>query len=171
MSSLDRLALVCKIMLDQRILDLRSENEALRLKLFWKDHGKNKLRDRMAQANQMGPNCMCIACAVSGRMDEEAETVHSSCTFKEWFEGLLSKCGLTCITGVDMVPVGPHMSCDCGNYVYDVNSHFHHLTNDDWVAWMYGAKLWKAQSVSDPELQKLKKLFEILDPATDDSDA
>jgi len=36
---------------------------------------------------------------------------------------------------------------------------------------MYGAKLWKAQSVSDPELQKLKKLFEILDPATDDSDA
>ena len=31
---------------------------------------------------------------------------------------------------------------------------------EDWDCFTYGAKLWKAKSVDDPEIQKLKLLFE-----------
>ena len=35
MSAVDRLALVSKILLDQRFLELKRENERLTLSLFW----------------------------------------------------------------------------------------------------------------------------------------
>jgi len=164
--SLDRLALVSKIMLDERVVALRQENERLRLQLFWKDHGKSQLEEYMAQANQSGPNCNCLACAVSGRMDpgnSQTLPLGSECMFKPWFEDILVKCDMICVTGVpaEMEPAVQHMSC--GNFVYDVDADFHHLTRDDWFVWLYGAKLWKAQSVNDPEVLKLKRLFEVLE--------
>lgn len=166
--SLDRLALVSKILLDERVVALRQENERLRLQLFWKDHCVSELKQLMQQANISEPNCHCLACGACGRLDPESRQIlptGSTCTFKPWFENLAAECGLTCVTGVDkeMEPVGTHVSCMLGNWVYDVDFHFHHLARDDWVSWQYGAKLWKAKSVNDPEVLKLKRLFEALE--------
>jgi len=164
--SLDRLALVSKIMLDERVIALRKENELLRLQLFWKQHCNSELKRLMEQANQSGPNCSCLSCAISGRADPEGGPIlpwGSSCTFKPWFENLLARCDMACVVGVGAEPITQHMSCECGNWVYNVDAHFHHLARGDWVAWVYGAKLWKAQSANDPELLKLKRLFEILE--------
>ena len=166
--SLDRLALVSKIMLDERVIALRKENELLRLRLFWKDHCDSQLKKLMEQANESGPNCNCLACGACGRVDPESRQFRpmgSTCTFKPWFENLVSGCDMTCITGVsrDMEQVVQHMSCERGDWLYDVDAHFHNLARDDWVAWVYGAKLWKAQSADDPELLKLKRLFEALE--------
>ena len=165
--SLDRLALVSKIMLDERVIALRKENELLRLQLFWKNHRKSELQKLMGEANQSRPNCNCLSCAVSGRLDPESSQTlprGAPCTFKPWFENLLVGCDMTCVTGMgEEESVTQHMSCDCGNWVYNVDAHFHNLARDDWVAWVYGAKLWKAQSANDPELLKLKRLFEVLE--------
>jgi len=166
--SLDRLALVSKIMLDERVIALRKENELLRLQLFWKDHCDSQLKILMEQANQSGPNCSCLACGACGRMDLESRQIRpmdSTCKFKRWFENILASCDMTCVTGVfkGMEPAGQHMSCVRGDCPYDVDAHFHHLAHEDWVSWIYGAKLWKAQSVNDPELLKLKRLFEVLE--------
>ena len=150
------------------IRTLRRENEELKLRLFWKDHHDDRLKDLMCDANQSGedsPQCHCLACSVAGRVDEEGggTTRTPVCAFRPWFDALLEECGLTCETGVPegMEPVGPHMACNDGqgNRVYDVDAHFHHIARHDWFAWTYGAKLWKAQSADDAELQKLQRLF------------
>jgi hypothetical protein len=155
--------------LDKEVIHLRRENEALRLKLFWKDHNRSHLQKLMCEANQadQGPHCSCWYCAVSGRLDEDQEAVRVDCKFKPWFEELLTQCGLTVETGVQIgqEPMGPHMSMDDGNFVYDVDAHFHHLTRDDWFQWTFGARLNKAKSADDPELAKLHTLFVLLDRA------
>jgi hypothetical protein len=177
---LDRMALISRLLLHPRLLHLRQEfeqlkeeNEALKLTLFWKDHCRSKLQELMVACNLNGPQCTCLSCAVSGRMDEEQRSMPwgTRCTFKDWFEQELDKHGLTAVTGVhstDQKPLPSPMACDEGNTVYDVDAHFHHLTRDDWFMWQYGAKLWKAQRVTDPELQKLSALFQSLSAAACD---
>ena len=160
---LDRLALISKLLFEPRVLELRAENEALKLKLFWKEHSKAELEKLMVACNANIVHCKCLSCAASGRMDEEhtAEPWGAICHFKQWFEEQLLKHGLSSETGVhvNQEPIGPHMCCDDGNRLYDVDAHFHHLARDDWVIWMYGAKLWKGKAVTEPELMKLQALF------------
>ncbi len=71
---------------------------------------------------------------MSGRKEDEEETLSwvAACKFKPWFEELLT--GLTTETGVHLGQelIGSHMSIPDGNFVYDVDAHFHHLTRDDW---------------------------------------
>lgn len=157
---LDRLALISKLLLEPRLLELRNENERLKLELFWKTHSMSKLKRLMEACNQ---ECRCLSCAVSGRMEEHCRAMPwgTHCKFKAWFDQQLAMHGLTSIQGVQINqdPVCQHMSCDDENWVYDVDSHFHHLTRDDWVTWMYGSKLWKAKTVNDPEVLKLQALF------------
>ncbi len=75
-----RLALVSKLLLDREVIQLRAENERLRLELFWKDHTVEKLREAMVAANQsnMGPKCACMVCAISGRRDPDHDLMEPS---------------------------------------------------------------------------------------------
>lgn len=52
--------------------------------------------------------------------------------------------------------------------------HFHVIEHPEytwayscWTKWVYGAKLWKAQTTQDPELLKLTALFETLSKMKD----
>ena len=47
MNGVERLALVSKILFDTRLLELKRENEALKLKLFWKEHNPSHLKAAM----------------------------------------------------------------------------------------------------------------------------
>jgi hypothetical protein len=153
------------------VMQLRKKNKELQL--FWKTHRKSNLQQLMKKANNnsndpSAPKCTCLSCTVAGRLDKKVAKAlpwGAPCTFKPWFEQLLAEHGLTCAVGVPdgMESLEPHMSDDCQNGVYDVDAHFHHLTRDDWFTWMYGAKLWKAKSADDPELQKLRRLFEAME--------
>ncbi len=149
---------------------LEAELEALKLKLFWKDHNKSQLELAMQYANQdatKGPGCACIACAVSGRMDEEQDAKGFDCTFKPYFEAKLKECGLTFERFEDEAvgKVGAH---DAADWIYANDAHLVFLT-DDWHAFSYGAKLWRAASSNDAELQKLARLFVCLE-TTEDND-
>jgi hypothetical protein len=53
----DKLALVSKVLLDQRFLELKQENEQLKLQLFWKEYNMFRLVKLISMANRYGgPN-------------------------------------------------------------------------------------------------------------------
>ena len=148
--------------------DLEKQITELKLKIFWKEHCTGQLKLVMENANQNGPDCACLVCAVSGRKDEEkdAEPFPSVCAFKPNFEALLTECGLT-IGYCDGVPVCEHESeprrIRATSSMISTRI-FVHVGRDDWFGFVYGAKLWRATTSDDPELQKLVSLFERLQP-------
>jgi hypothetical protein len=131
------------------LLELQRENEALKLRLFWTEHSPQQLRKAMRSANQVkgGPQCYCGTCCVTGRYEGEY-VENKECTFKDWFEQMLTD---------------HEMSIGCGTYKAPfIDHHFSNLSGGLWLNWTYGSRLWKARSVSDPELAKLKSLFKTL---------
>jgi hypothetical protein len=158
---------------EKYINDILIENQTLKIKLFWKDYNLNKLKEAMRFANidGIGPKCACLACAVTGRKDDEANDSDPwVCTFKPWFEEQMKSLQMTvewsrhqnrndfhdCLNG--------DVETNCGNAsIWDDESHFAHFSSrDDWHWFTYGSKLWSATSIEDPELAKLKSLFKIL---------
>ena len=167
MNGVERLALVSKILFDTRLLELKRENEALKLKLFWKEYNPCHMNAAMYLANTAdgGPSCSCLACAVSGRYaSDDFEVVERKpCVFKAWFEQVLREHDMSIAVGLPAVPVWVNgIVVDSHNDVLDDGQHFTNLGADDWVSWTYGSKLWKATSVRDPELAKLQRLFRTL---------
>ena len=163
--SLDKLISVSKIFMDARVAELRSENENLRLQLFWKDYNVQSLRDVMERANNWpnSPKCNCLSCAVSGRIDQDVSTDNARvCTYVPWFEEKFVACGLTSGYALPTSTYHPHMS-DTWNSVCDVDCHLVNIGRGDWVFFKYGKRLYQAQTVDDPELKKLQNLFHQLD--------
>ena len=169
MQGVERLSLVAKVLMDTRLLELKRENEELKLKLFWRDHNPSMLRQAMAVANMVngGPRCSCLACIVGGRCangtrgfapyafahEYEHQLVmtphdrcHIRCQFKPWFEEKIREAGMS--VGFDALR--------------DDGQHFSNLGSVDWNTFVYGSRLWKASSTADPELGKLEKLFHAL---------
>ncbi len=129
---------------------LKSENEALKLKLFWKEYGPKQLNAAMSAANQVkgGPECYCLPCALTGRYEGQYWEPKEYCAFKEWFEKVLTDHEMSIGEGTPDVPISDH--------------HFSNLSGGIWLRWTYGSRLRKARSVRDPELAKLKSLFKTL---------
>ena len=164
MSHIDKLALISKLILDERVLELRREIEALRLELFCRDHNIGRLTALMREANR----CECCQCEFVGiycPTIPRVTTLVQTCIFDDWFHSLIVSCGMTVGELQDnQSSVDFHMSHAYnldGQRVYDVDAHFYQR-HEIFSFWKYGSKLWKAKSVNDPELQKLKRLFERL---------
>ena len=174
MNGVERLTLVSKILFDTRLLELKRENEALKLKLFWKEHNPSHLNAAMCSANTAddGPSCSCLSCANSGRYEvrydgEVAEK--KPCVFKPWLEQVLREHDMSVGLGLPVVSIWVDGSVvDDHNNVLDDGQHFSNLGSHDWVCWTYGSKLWKATSVRDPELAKLERLFRTLNTLGED---
>ncbi len=168
MNGVERLAAVSKILFDTRLLELRRENEALKLKLFWKEHNPCHMNAAMYLANTAdgGPSCSCLACVITGRhVDDRDEPYPLTCTFKSWFEQVLQEHDMSTLVGLPDVPIWVDgRVVDDHNNVLDTDHHFVHVfaSNGTVSGWVYGSKLWKATSVRDSELAKLQRLFRTL---------
>ena len=179
MQGVERLSLVAKVLMDTRLLELKRENEELKMRLFWKEHNPSMLRQAMAAANmgEGGPACSCLQCIVGGRCADGTrgyapyaftheydghivmpayDRCHLRCQFKPWFEQKIRESGLS-VRDADGIVVGD------GAGALDDGHHFIHMGRVDWNAWVYGSRLSKASSVADQELQKLQKLFRALE--------
>jgi hypothetical protein len=163
-----KLKFVKVIDLIQENVELKEENETLKLRLFWKEHNPEELNAAMHLANTAvgGPGCSCLACAVSGRHVSDSGQVAEKkpCTFKPWFEQVLREHDMSIGHGLPDVPVWVDGGVvNSYNDVLDDGQHFSNLASQDWFCWTYGSKLWKATSVDDPELAKLHRLLYYLD--------
>jgi hypothetical protein len=161
MDQASRLSLVSKVLFDRELIELRKENEKLKLTIFWHKHGVDSLRNLMAKANKLHPQCLCVYCTFCGRTRQYDDGVE--CTFKPWFENKLRECGLKTHQGYPNNVVQLDHECS-GNtrYVLDMNVHFIDMATGFWTWFTYGASLWKASSINDPELKKLELLFQEL---------
>ena len=181
MQGVERLSLVSKVLMDTRLLELQRENEELKLKLFWTEHNPSMLKQAMAVANRMvgGPRCACLACIVGGRCEDgtrgfapypfahayddhlvmsQYDRCHLQCQFKPWFENKIREAGMS--VWASTVFVDGYVIH--ANDAQDTGQHFSNLGIQDWNTWVYGSRLCKATSAGDPELGKLKTLFETL---------
>lgn len=175
--SVGNLLSVAKVLYDQSFFELVKENASLKLQIFWKDYNLAKLKEAMQLANSINTMCPCVACGMAGRNDYSEQSTGMACTFKPWFENHLASLGMTIQWSTFKNENRQHICLNGSeNYSYgactwDDDSHFSHFSSkDDWVWFTYGSKLWKAESVNDPELQKLKSLFLILSKDIDDSE-
>ncbi len=123
----------------------------------------------MREANKNHVDCKCVSCVCYGRYDgNDTDSDRWTCLFKQWFENQIASCDMEVLPGATNQLCVQHDSSP--DWVVDLEAHFvsnaqAHLTSragEDWDCFTYGAKLWKATSADDPELMKLKKLFEIL---------
>ncbi len=134
-----RLALCSHVFYEKEIIEQRHEIESLKLKLFWKDFDIFKLQEAIKRA--------C-------RRHVWSSSEHSMLDW-DWFywaSPIIQSCGLE-VEVVDWQP-GDHATLPPQVHL---DTHFvcrklYHITS-------YGTKLWKATSVEDPELKKLKALF------------
>jgi hypothetical protein len=149
-SQIARLTTVAHVLYDREVLELRQknerlwreneklhlENEALKLGIFWKYHHVEKLRFAMFVYSSRHPNL-----------------ASDNVILNAWVEPMLQNCGLE----VESV----HNQLTFYNSEQsDLDTHIVCSSPFKFVA--YGTKLWKAKSVDDPELQKLKALFDAL---------
>ena len=132
---------------------LRAKIEELELKLFWKTYTKEFLKELMTFTNQkkLDPSCRCLSCRIAGRISDDYDgppTTHhhqyGHCVFKAYFEDLLDQNGL--IFGRE-------------NDEGSDELHFILEGRGDWVFWRWGRRLESTKSVKEPDLTKLRSLF------------
>jgi len=138
---ISRLTTVAHILYDREVLELRQENEKLheeirefKLKLFWKCHDIDTLRSIIRVYYRRNTN------------------LHTSCS-NDWIESMLQDCELEVVSIGCLLPYR-------GSEQIDLDTHL--VCSYPYLFVGYGAKLLEATSIDDPELKKLKALFDAL---------
>lgn len=157
----DRLACVCNMIMDQRVIDLRKENEELKLQVYWRDYNVLSLRDILNSAHVYAPGastCKCMPCCVSGFSSEVADANPDvECAIAKWFKGMAERHGLTVEPLHSDSKYVQHPSSPVS--VYDQDCHIVRLRVGDFSYYSFGARIWKARTVANSELRKLEALF------------
>ena len=167
MQGVERLSIVSKVLFDSRLIELRRENEALKLeqkrkidavklkqkhtidalklKVFWLEHNDMQLKEILAWANTSygGPKCYCERCYWAGRFGfspDQRILPNVNCSFIPWFENE--------IVDFDMTSSVSHYN--------DITTHFAIDPNGD-----CNFSLWLLQipTCEHPELRKVYDLF------------
>lgn len=151
------LTLASKAFMDTRFLELKNENERLKLERFWQTYGADKLSKQLSSFHSRMNLlvCGCVSCEEYERFeptDDEGEaewlaTAYADerwewCRYQQWFEEFLDD-----------------EEMDVGRGYHPM--HFHIYGNKEWF-WGYGSKFMNARSVADPELRKLEGIFDVL---------
>jgi hypothetical protein len=170
----DKLACVSRVMFDQRVLDLRKENEELQAKVAQYEYGHKMLLEQLVYANsgREGCVCHCSACFVSKRFDTDdgLDKFPKSCLFNntrvtadmEEKECLVKKCLVLHAENLGFEVAKLNMP-----YHSDVPDTCHIIlwTRPDNFYWTveYGQGLKSKDFHKNPLLDKLKELFKIID--------
>jgi len=146
-----RLALVSKVLCDRELIEMRQENErqrheinALKLELFWREYDISKLRRIISLVR--------IHYRTRDNITDQTDwTLH--------IEPIMREFGIV-VQITDDNPTRGIFEEPFGEYYMPRSELDVHLTcTRHYTITSYGAKLWKAKSVDDPELLKLKALY------------
>ena len=95
MSSIDKLALTCRLLYDQRVLEQRKEIEMLEVKYFFRGYTYDILKKGTRELNLNNIRCKCRGCKKAGRTRfGDTVDVEAACTFGPWFDNVLHERGL-----------------------------------------------------------------------------
>ena len=95
MASIDKLALTCRLLYDERVLEQRKEIERLKVKLFFRDYTHETLLEATKNLNHANTRCKCSGCKRAGRIHHsDVEDKGAACTFGPWFDKVLYERGL-----------------------------------------------------------------------------
>lgn len=170
LASVDRFRTVAKILMDARLQEVIEENRKLKLALFWKTYSMAQLRKKIASSIQHRVKCKCRSCNFCGKANE-FNGEWDECDVTRRFEQIARDCGLSSAVECWDSGIVPIIDEDLGEEFDDEVQFFCagdvHIvlpgSFSDWAVLGYGEKLNRAKSIEDPELLKLKKLFETLD--------
>lgn len=160
---LERLALVSKVFVDTRLLELKRENERLKLELFWRTYSERILHEELYKFHSTRKlvHCWCVSCVKHGRshLDQDETEYYAAlpvsqtrrckpCQYRAWFEEFIKDMDMEFTYGAD--------------YGVDaVHFRFMDAGAGHWF-WVYASRLYKSRSVTDPDLRKLEWIFENL---------
>jgi hypothetical protein len=169
--SVDRLSVVCKTLLDQRFLDMRQENEELRAESAWNKYGEEVLDKWMPSVNQVYIDevCTCKSCFLSGRFEMarldniyRPYAIHGYDGLKESHECIIKKCLILQAEKLGLRVL--QFSRDTyTSYVDPHQMDCHIVVVNAFGTWYikYGAMLSVTNFHTNPDLEKIKSLFEL----------
>lgn len=67
---IDKITLTCKLVLNENILDQRKYIERLKLKLAWKEYGRERLLELLQYINDKQLHCFCWECSINFVRDQ-----------------------------------------------------------------------------------------------------
>jgi hypothetical protein len=181
-NSIDRLALVSGVIFDQRLLDMRKENEDLRHQLAMLRFAPSVLNLALAEANDTGLTevCSCSACFLAKRFSQvDVEDLgemgarflndpNEACILKRCLKYHMSRLGLTFVdqsksparSGEDSDSEDlPDASSCCCHIVITENLGFWDVE--------YGAKFCTPNFHRHPDLPALEALFDLIRDSID----
>ena len=178
------LALASKALYERELLALRSENESLQLKLFWKDYCVEKLSEAMKKGNSFpigSPYCQCESCVFLKRSvrprrrplhhddHDDAEAMGAAydetCSFGPWFASIASeRFGLVVqlLGDGSSAPIVSEHDANPSSEVVDLDCHLVTYDLAKWTYFTYGRRLWGAHRRDSPELARLVALMSYL---------
>lgn len=181
--ALDRLAAASRVFFEQRIIDLRKENEELRAREAVNSFGLESLKKSLVYAcHEYYPTaCSCMSCWKAKRFDSEGQTMENiihdfrkysghECVVRRCLILHAQRCGL--VVAVRKYPPDQNADIDPKEWVKmsqqfyqeTPDCHLEILENEDgtWDLY-YGPKFSEGRFYLNPDLNKLKKLFKIID--------
>ena len=181
MSSIDKLALTCRLLYDQRLLEQRKEIEMLKVKLFFRDYTKENLLEATKTLNHKNIRCKCSGCQRAGRiLCFDTEDNGATCTFGPWLDKILHERGLVVLRKDDW----EEEMCD-GLYedeygkisdrftgVFDFSYNDCHLVEKPftsfeidsdpetrWADICIGKRLWNVESINNQWIKQFERVF------------
>jgi hypothetical protein len=158
--AVDMLAVASKAFMDKRFLELKNENERLKLERFWKSYGPEQFIKQLSSFHWRSClfHCGCVSCVEHNRFEPPAPhlvdqnmvewtaTAYANerweyCRYLPWFREFLDD-----------------IEDDFGEL--DIG-HIHICGTKHWF-WRYGSKFSNARSVADPNLRTLEAIFDAL---------
>jgi len=120
----------------------------------------------MDRGGDLATRCNCSNCLERKLYDwddEPEDYKHTVCAFLPLLERDIAECGLVVADFKLPAEFDNGHECNSGNQTPIVDAHIVR-TSGDWMFVSYGTKISNATSVNDPELVKLKNLFDLLHP-------
>ena len=177
---MDKLALTCRLLYDQRVLEQRKEIEKLQMKHFFRDYTIQNVFKRMKDLNFWNVRCKCSGCKQTGRIFYQDELFgyedkEAKCTFVPWFDTVLHERGLVVLhtdADVQEFNAGPYAD-ELGEKLeyfideYDfTDDDCHLIENYDpehpdqrWGDICIGKRLWNAGSINHQGIKQFERVF------------
>ena len=165
--ALNRLLTTSKLFRDASLTHVLNENKKLKeelntfkLEKFWGDNNINVLKMCLTQL-QSSMRCTCTDCRYSGMIqlnpNQMREPIRRECIFVPWFIAQLEACNLTyTVIGKDYAIV-----CHSAGYCINIPGISSHFVKTK-TGFAYGKLLYDAKTFDDPELGKLRRLFNLI---------